>query len=358
LLGKTSQQESDKRMAHLNISIIGLGQLGSSFALALNNLAKQGTKHTFSITGTDKQGAKVRAALKNGVIGQDGGSFSEAVAKADLVFVAVPYGDLRDLYEIIGKHLRAGAVVIDTSPLKQPSIRWADQFFIRGSDGQLDAYMVGVDFIRNPDHLGSIGDDPDQASADLFSNGLVAISPALNCPPEAVQLVSDLTELLGIKPHFVDPAEHDAMIAGMENLPALLQLALFQSLVRSAGWADMAWLSNPAFFMATYQLAQTDAESVAGPIYRNKAFVAQRLTDLIESLQGLRDVLQSSDDLALAENYHEAMRDYAAWQMARQRGKRDAEPSPLEVRSNFSLMGGLLPRFGGGQANEPRGKKR
>src|SRR5260221_9991349 len=58
---------------------------------------------------------------------------------------------------------------------------------------------------------------------------ILVLSPAVNCPPEAIKFVSELAALLGLKLHFTDPAEHDGIIASMESLPLLMQLALFQT---------------------------------------------------------------------------------------------------------------------------------
>jgi valyl-tRNA synthetase len=73
--------------------------------------------------------------------------------------------------------------------------------------------------------MGESANEAADPRADLFENGVFLLAPSLNCPQEAVRLVSDICTLLDVKQHFVDPAEYDGMIAGMDGLPLLMQLA-------------------------------------------------------------------------------------------------------------------------------------
>jgi len=334
-------------MAQVNVTIIGLGRVGASLGLAIRALnGKPENKHHFTVTGTDQSATRLKAASKVGALDTEIKGFDEAVEKADLVFIAVPYNTLKDVFEAIGPTLKAGAVVVDTAPLKQPSLAWADKYFPRTEDGDPKAYLVGITPMINPDYLGQPTEGTDEASADLFSNGQIVISPAVNCPPDAVKLVSDLTYLLGLKAHFVDPAEHDAMAASMESLPLFVQLGLFESIRRSPGWADTQWLGNPAFFLATYRLAGTDPESLAAQLHRNRTNVVSKVDALIESLTELRRVLNSEDASLLVDLFDSAMRDYAQWQFARQDNRFSTEKLDEEpVRVGFNW--GLFPSFGG-----------
>jgi prephenate dehydrogenase len=237
---------------------------------------------------------------------------------------------------------------MDTSPLKLPSIGWAAESLRRDEEDNVQAYLVGVTPVINPEYLGDPGDDPETARADLFKEGLMVVSPVADCPPEAVRLISDLATLMGLKLHFVDPAEHDGMVAGMEGLPLLLQLGLFQSLVRAGSWQDARQLGNAPFFLATYRLAEGNPEALANLIYLNRENAVRRLDALIESLAALRGVLLNQDQDTLAENFDEAMKAYTEWEVARLTNHWQAGPSASgEGMRGFSLFGGLFPSLTG-----------
>lgn len=344
-------------MADVNVTIVGLGRLGASFGMAVRALnGKPEHKHTFSVTGFDSSSSQLRAAKKNGAIDHEASHLDDAVAEANLVFLAVPFAHTEDVLSIIGPALRPGAVVMDASPLRLPSLAWADKHFPRDAEGNLAAYLVGATPIVNPLYMGESAGESAEARADLFENGLMLIAPPLACPQEAVRLVSDICTLLNVKQHFVDPAEYDGMAAGMEGLPLLMQLALFQSLSRSKAWPDMQWLGNTPFFLATYRLMDRDPMTAARTIARNQPNVLHKLDRFIETLAELRATLAASDEELLAEHFDTAMDDYADWQEARAKNRYSTEPAPVEeVRPTVQILGGLRDLMPG--AKGKKGKK-
>lgn len=198
----------------------------------------------------------------------------------------------------------------------------------------------------SPDHLNTADETVSAASADLFIDGVIIISPALDCPPDAVRLVSDLTELMGIKAHFTDPTEHDGIVAAMENLPLLLQMALWRT-VSHQGWDDAQWFGNPLFYLMTHKLLDGDPESLGVGLYRNRSNVIRKLDALTEQLAKLREQLQVEDELYIGEQIQAMMADYNRWANARARNKFSSEPSPQELGElrGASMFGALLPNL-------------
>jgi prephenate dehydrogenase len=344
-------------MANVNVSIIGMNRLGTSFGLAIKALnGKPDHKHTFTVSGCDKNGENVRKAARQGALDAEHFDVISAVQNADLVIVCVPYSETEATLEGIGGYLKPGAVVLDSAPLKLPSIQWADRYLLRDSDGDQQAYLVGITPILNPTYLSLPEEAPESGRADLFADGVMIISPAPNCPSDAVQLISDLSELLGVKVHFTDPAEHDSITAGMEGLPLLLQLALFKALHSSPTWDDAQWFGNPSFVLATYRLIESNPEALGALLYRNRQNMIHRLDALVEQLGKLREMLHVDDDLLLGEMFQAAMDDYAEWQTARLRNKFSTEPDMSEAtaqaRGSLSLFGAFVPNF------RPRGKEK
>ncbi len=337
-------------MARVNVTIIGLQRLGASFGLALKRLAKStDIKHEFVITGSDEESSVLKTAQKMGAIDQDIRNLESAVEKADLVFLAAPYGITADVFSIIGPALKPGAVVMDTSPLKLVSITWANKHFRRNAEGQYEAYLVGVTPVVNPAYLDDPRRDTEAASADLFDNGQFIISPAPDCPQEAVQLIAELTDLLKIKAHFVDPAEHDGLIAGMESLPILLQFALFRSLSGSKAWGDLQRLGNADFALATHRLVEGTPEDLSAPLTLNRDNTVRALENLIGTLDEIRDLFLAGDDEMVAQAFADAMERYERWQIARRSNNWGDRPSAprVETPGLMGSLGNMLLPFGG-----------
>src|SRR5258706_2226901 len=141
-------------MARVNVTLIGLQRMGASLGMALKRHSKgPDAQHEFVITGSDENRDMMKAASAMGAIDQEIRDPGNAVEKADIVIVSMPYSMVKDIFSIIGPVLKPGAVVIDLSPLKLPSIAWARQYFRKDNDGKPEAYVIGVTPLINADYL-------------------------------------------------------------------------------------------------------------------------------------------------------------------------------------------------------------
>jgi prephenate dehydrogenase len=329
-------------MAQVNVTIIGLQRLGTSFGLALKRLRENPKiTHEFVVIGSDEDRDAMQEARKKGAIDQEMRDLERAVEKADIVFLASPYGIADEVFGVIGPALKPGAVVMDTSPVKLASMAWADKHFRRNDEGQPEVYLVGTTAMLNPAYLNDPGQAMETACADLFDGGMFVLSPAPDCPQEAVQLIADLVALMGVKLHFADPAEHDGLIAAMEGLPILLQLALFRSLSSSQAWDDLRRLGNATFALATRCLASGNPGDLAALVTRNRENTIRALEALIGTLEEVHDLLVKGDEDAVEGAFADAMEHYERWQSARRKNDWGDRPEMPQAQPR-GLLGGLF----------------
>jgi len=344
-------------MAQVNVTIIGLQQLGLSFGLAIKRLMKApNAQHTFTITGSDEESDTIKAARTLGAIDQETRDPADSVEKADLVFVTAPYALTKDLFSVVGPALKPGAVVADLSPLKLPSITWARDYFRKGQDGKSQAYLVGLTAVINPEYLTEM---EETAHDDLFDNGVFVLSPAPNCPEEAISLLVDLAELMGVKVHFTDPAEHDGIAAAMEGLPQLLQMILFRSLKEASSWDDLQRLGNPAFGLATFRLTRDVSDNLAAFVANNRGNTVRVLETVNGTITAMLDLIRSADEATLTEAFSDSAEGYNRWLTARRKNKwREDEQQEAIQRPNLlgPLFGNAL-RFGRKPTDDQSSKK-
>ncbi len=332
-------------MATINLTIIGLQRLGTSIGLALKRYMKTpGAQHQFVITGSDESNDVMRLARKMEAIDQEVRSPGGAVERADLVILTARNSLYSDLYEAIAPDLKAGAVIVDFSPLKERAIERATKWLPHDKDGEVTAYMVGATAILNPAYLLDPKTDTESAHADLFDKGTLILSPAVNCRGEAIQLVSDLGELLGMSIHFTDPSEHDGMVASMEALPLLANLALFRTLNGNNAWEDLRRLGNPLFTLSTLGLEQFGAEDAAAVMNGNRERTVQAVEALINTLDEIRDTLLADDDLLIAEAFADAIEKREKWLLDRRKNAWD-EKTEAKPAVKLTLMSTLASRF-------------
>lgn len=331
-------------MADVNVAILGLERLGTSFGLALKRyMQDKEASHRFTIVGSDGRGYNTKEAKRLGAVDSTEHNASRAVKDAHIVLIAAAYEKVEDLYYQIGPSLKPGAVVLDASPLKRPSIKWAKEALPQ--DAEVAVYMVGVMPVLNPEVLFEANTDIETARADLFDKGTLILAPSPDCPAEAVELAAEVGRIIGASVHFMDPDEHDGLIAATEGLPAVTGLAMFQAFVRSEGWDDLRRLANPSFGLATQQLRFSNHNALWGLLQYNRENTARHLTALIEILEEVRDSLEQDEDgLGLEALLEQSASQYEEWEGNRlaNRWGREESDKPIVAGGFMSSMGGML----------------
>ncbi len=329
-------------MANVTVGILGLGRIGASVALALKRYnAGKDARHIFEVTGADMRSGVREDAVKIGLTEKLERDLFSAASKRDIVVLALPLAEMEEAYKAIASDLRAGAVVLDMSILKQQSLDWAAKLLDK------DVHMVGMSPILNPKYLHDGLDDTLHAAADLFDKGSMLLMPTPRAAKEAVELSTDFAALLGSTPHFYDPAEYDGIVGMTEGIPALLGLASFYTAMQSPGWVDAQRVTNPAFGRLTHHLYDTHPDDIRDLLLQNSASVVRQTDQLIGTLQTLRDIINSNDQDALEVALGQAADAYNEWINRRSNGKwadgkEDVSGASFAGNMMTGLMGGFL----------------
>jgi prephenate dehydrogenase len=330
-------------MATVSVAILGLGRIGASAALALRRYnARKDAQHQFDLTCGEMRPGIREDAQKIGLGDKIERDLFRAAQGKDIVVLALPYADVQVAYKSIASDLRPGAVVLDTAPLKQPSLEWAQKHLPK------EVHMIGITPILNPAYLFDGLDDTLHAKADLFDSGNMLMMPAPSAARDAVELAADFSSLLGATPHFFDPAEHDSLMALTEQLPALIGVALFHMLAKKEGWNDAQRITNPGFGRATRALFDTHPDDLRDAWLNNRESLVRGVDDLIAALRQFREALGRGDRDGLEAALVESSDVYSAW-VNRRHNARWEEDKLGDTSGGVSfgsmVMGGLMGGF-------------
>jgi prephenate dehydrogenase len=341
-------------MGVINVGIIGLGQLGTSVALAVKRYQQAGeNRQQFTVTGFDVRGDTLKAAKATGAFDEIAGSLTNAARNKEIVVLALPYADVRDAYSLIAGDLQAGAVVLDFSPLAVPSIGWAQAL------EKDEAHLVSVTAVLNAAYLFDGRDDPRHAAADLFDKGSLMLSPSATAHPDAVELASDFAVVLGSAPRFVDPYEHDGWMGAVELLPALLGITGFLAARATLGWDDAQRAGNPNFGRLTHALADAHPDDMRELLLQDRDAALRVIDAEMAVLAEFRQALAARDTHGLAEAIEGAFAAYDEWlgrRMLNEWGDRDnndkARLSPTDAVLSSFLGGYLARKLRGGRQDD------
>ncbi len=285
-------------------TLVGLGLVGSSIGLALKQ-----TGANFEIIGHDKDHEAAKRAHKDGSVDRTEWNLINACDGADLVVISTPLTGVRSTLTAIGQELKAGCIVTDTASLKVPVLDWARE-----------SLPGTVHFVGGHPIIEKTVSEPMTPRAGLFSGAIYCLTPGTSTPPEAVQAVSDLAEAVGARPYYLDAAEHDGLIAVVEQLPLLMALALQIMASESPSSREMIQLSGADFAQAT-QLLAGNAEKLTELCILNAVNVVRWLDTLLPELSSLRERVASQDSEWLQKSFAHALEKQAGWTQKQMEGE-------------------------------------
>jgi len=188
----------------LHIALLGAGQLGGSFALALRS-----ADPSIRITAYDTHGASAQLLVEIGGATDTAATAADAVNHADMVILAAPVRAFRALAESIAPALADGTIVTDVGSVKT---------------SMLPLYKLLPKARIVPGHpiAGSEKAGVAVAKAGLFKGKLVILTPDESADSNAVQAVEGLWQLAGADVIAMPVEVHDHIYAYVSHLPHLI----------------------------------------------------------------------------------------------------------------------------------------
>lgn len=258
------------------VAVIGLGLMGSSFALALKKARPEVT-----VVGSDIDPATVRKALDRGIVSSANTDVS-MVTMADLIVVAAPIFAMRPLFARLGL-ITEGKPITDMASTKATVMEWAA--------------AEGLDLVGGHPMCGKETAGIDAADASIFEGAPWVLT---RDEPD----ITDLVKAVGARPVVMDAITHDKLVAGVSHTAFLLSIGFVLSLSRRKDWPEASRLAAGGFRDMS-RLAAGDPEMYAWVANTNRENLLELLDGVSKELGRLYRHLES-DDPRLVELFEEA----------------------------------------------------
>lgn len=195
----------------MKLALIGCGLLGGSLAAAWRRAGR-----ITEVVGHDRDAGHAERALAQGVVDRVASTAAEAVRGAGVVVLATPVGAMAGLFAELAAHAAPEAILSDVGSTKAGLIVQA-----RAALGGRFARFV-------PAHPIAGGALPgiEYASADLFAERWVVLTPQADTDAAALQWVTQSWQACGASVECMDADEHDRIFAAVSHLPHVLAFAL------------------------------------------------------------------------------------------------------------------------------------
>ncbi len=292
----------------LQVTLIGLGQIGASMGLALG-----ANRDGLLRVGNDKKKDVEKKAIALGAIDEAIHNLPKAVSGAKIVVMCVPLNEVQETLEFIAPDLQEGAVVLDSAPVKAQTFELAKRVLPE------NCHFIGLVPALNPAYLMNMEPGIAAAKADLFSRSTIIIDSPPGVPESAVNLAADLVRLIGGAPLIADPAESDGLMAMVHLLPQMAAAGLLNASVDQPGWQEARKVAGRPFANVTSALvAHDDIDSLITAITQNRGNSLHALGVLVAALKGLREDIENYDNEGVAERLKGALEGYQRWLKERQ----------------------------------------
>lgn len=259
-----------------NISIIGVGLIGGSFALNLRALYKDAF-----IQGIDQNDAHIAEAIDLGLIDNKGNL--ESIGQSDLVVLATPVNTALKLLPKILNRLSPKALAVDMGSTKS--------FICQAVDG----HPKRAQFLANHPIAGTEFSGPSAAHLSLFKNKTNIICDIEKTDPELSKSVIDIFEAIGMKIRYMDSKAHDKHIAYVSHLSHISSFMLGKTVIEKEKNERNIFDMAGSGFESTVRLAKSSPEMWAPIFEQNKANVIETLEEYIQNLNHFKALMESDD---------------------------------------------------------------
>lgn len=267
----------------MRVTVIGLGLIGGSFALALR--AKGLATRLIGVEANPLHAAKaLELGLVDSVL-----PLTEAVDGADLIAIAVPVDVIPQLAVKILNRVTETQIVIDMGSTKGELCEIISQHPARHR------------FVATHPMWGTEFSGPQAATADSFAGRNVVICQKELSDTLAVEKVESIYRALGMDVLEMDAEQHDLHAAYVSHISHITSFILSTTVLEKEREEEAIFNLAGGGFDSTARLAKSSAETWIPIFKQNKYNVLDVLREYIHQLNLFRKALEKDDYKALEQ---------------------------------------------------------
>lgn len=255
------------------ITIIGMGLIGGSIALAIKNSHYKG-----KIIGYDLSSEALKEGKNKGAIDVSTKNIQEAVKTADLIILATPVGYYDEILREIAPILRKNTIVTDVGSVKGYVIDMVERHLPRD-----------VEFVGGHPMAGSEKGGIKAATPFLFENAYYFLTPRKNTSQRTIEKISSLVKSIGAYPVVIDSKEHDKIVAQISHIPHLSAVLLANMLEKRESISYIPFVGGG--FRDSTRIASGNPNMWKDIFFLNKKEIVNGIETLEEMLREFKEKL-------------------------------------------------------------------
>jgi len=274
--------ELTTRKNKMTVTVIGIGLIGGSFALALKDKCLAET-----VIGVEANKDHQTKAMSMQLVDKIT-ELEEAVTESDLVFLAVPVDAAIKLLPLILDMIDQ-QVVMDAGSTKEGIIEVIKNHPKRGR------------FVASHPMWGTEYSGPEAAVHGAFEGKATVISNKEESDEDAVELVESIYRQLGMHLVYMNAHAHDVHVAYVSHISHITSFALANTVLEKEREEDAIFELASGGFESTVRLAKSNPITWASIFMQNRENVLDVLNEHISQLRKFKACLEKENHEYLEE---------------------------------------------------------
>lgn len=266
-----------------NVTIIGLGLIGGSFALALKK-----TGLADNLIGVDANKDHQEEALELGIIDEIL-NLDEAILKSDLIVLAIPINAAQKVLPSILEQINEQTIVMDMGSTKA------------GICEIVKNHPNRKQFVATHPIAGTENSGPKAAFAELFLNKVSIICDEELSAPSAVKKVKKIYQNLWTNVITMTSEAHDEHIAYVSHLSHITSFALGQTVLEKEKNEKTIFDMAGSGFESTVRLAKSSPDMWTPIFIQNRENLLNAIDAYEEQIKNMRRMIEDANP----ENIHQ-----------------------------------------------------
>jgi prephenate dehydrogenase len=258
------------------VSIIGVGLIGGSFALDLKHFIPE-----VHITGIDQNETHLTEAISLGIVDQIGSMNS--LKTADLVVLAIPVNAALKILPQVLNLISDQAVVIDMGSTKEAICK------------AVSTHPRRAQFLATHPIAGTEFSGPSAAINGLFKNKTNIICEVEKTLPNLGESVLSVFKTMGMHLRFMAAKDHDKHIAYVSHLSHISSFMLGKTVIEKEKNERNIFDMAGSGFESTVRLAKSSPDTWTPIFEQNKDNVIETLTEYIQNLNQFKAFMEKDD---------------------------------------------------------------
>ncbi|MDP4177681.1 MAG: prephenate dehydrogenase [Bacillota bacterium] len=269
-----------------NITVVGLGLIGGSYAKAIRDLNPK------NLWAVDINEDVLKAAEDDKIIDKGYVDESEPLRQSDIVIICL-YPEL--ISNFVKKNIpnfKPGAIITDAGSIKSKIVNEINSFI-----------PSSLDFIGGHPMAGKENKGFEYASKSIFKGANYIITPVIKNNYKNIDIIASLAKKMGCKNIIkISPEKHDEIIAYTSQLPHVIAVSLVNSDILDV---DIKYFSGGSYRDMT-RIASINSDLWSELFTSNSENLVKIIEKFEENINIMKNAIRSKNTKVLNEKFQMA----------------------------------------------------